>query len=265
MYIHISVCLNSPQGKRRHLFSSHCQSTTKRNKLQKVTYTVYQMLQVSAFPSALGHTPEAKGRAPAPRESTARWHTALTFPRQHAQPSLNEFLLSSPWADPTQQQFCNTCCSQIHHLNPQTTFANFLGNCQPFFPMGIFSEELLHNCCQEGSSGGHLAWPLSSTSRKTASTAWGQLQLCPVDTLRPRKFFKNPQEWKLHNLSSFHCYLIQVLPDLYFSYLPLKCLTPLLTSRWDLNGSLLASFKTPISEAVFPKFCYVSHSFSPSN
>lgn len=150
------------------------------------------MLKVFAFPSALCRTPEPRGRAPAPLESVARWHSALAFPRQHAQLFLNEFLLSSLWADPTQQQFCKTRCSHIYHLNPQITFGNFLENCQPFFPMGISSEELSFNCCLEGSSGGHLVWPLSYTSRKTASTRWGQPQLCPVNTLRPHKFFKNP-------------------------------------------------------------------------
>lgn len=100
------------------------------------------MLQVFAFPAELGYIPEPRGRAPGPLESAARWHRALAFPRQHAQLSLNEIRLSSLWADPTQQQFCNTCCSHIYHLNPQITFGNCLGNCQPFLPMGISSEEL---------------------------------------------------------------------------------------------------------------------------
>lgn len=123
---------------------------------KKLAYTVYQTFEVSAFPSALGDTPEPRGRAPAPLESTACWHRALAFPRQHAQLSLNEFLLSSLWADPTQQQFCNTHCSHIYHLNPQITFGNLLENRQPFFPIGISSQELSCNCCLEGSSGGHL-------------------------------------------------------------------------------------------------------------
>lgn len=131
---------------------------------KKVTYTVYRRLQVSEFPAALGATPEPRGRAPGPLESAARWHRALAFPRQLAQLSVNEFLLSSLWADPTQQQFCNTCCSHIYHLNPQITFGNFLENCQPFFPIGISSQELPHNCFWRSSG------LTSHTSRKTAST-----------------------------------------------------------------------------------------------
>lgn len=63
---------------------------------------------------------------------------------------------------------------------------------------------------------------------------------------------------RLHDLWSFHCHSVQSFPDLNFSYLPLKCLAPLIISRWDLNGPLLASFKTPISEATFQKFCCFS-------
>lgn len=107
--------------------------------------------------SSSGLHSRAKGRAPAPRESTACWHGALAFPRQHAQLSLNEFLLSSsPWADPTEQQLSNTCCSQIHHLSPQTTLANFLGNYRPSSPVGIPSQGLSRQRCLEGSSAGHL-------------------------------------------------------------------------------------------------------------
>lgn len=200
---------------------------------------MYRRLQVFEFPAALGATPEPRGRAPGPLESAARWHRALAFPRQLAQLSLNEFLLSSLWADPTQQQFCNTCCSHIYHLNPQITFGNFLENCQPFFPIGISSQELSHNCRLEGSSGGHLAWPLTPAGKRPAldevsyrfvqSTLWGL-----------RSFSR------LHSLSSFHCYanFVQGFLDLNFWYPPLKCLTPLITSSWDLNGPWLASFKT---------------------
>lgn len=115
------------------------------------THRVYQVLEVSAFPPALGHT-QGQGEG-----------LQLPWRAQHALPapanvhgSLDELLLPSPWADPTQQQLCNTCCSHICHLNPQITFGNLLENCQPFFPMGISSEELSRNCCLEGSSGGHL-------------------------------------------------------------------------------------------------------------
>lgn len=114
------------------------------------------MLEVSAFPSALVTLQSQEEGLQPWRAQHAGTELSPSFPRQHAQLSLNEILLSSPRADPTEQQFCNTCCSEIYHLNPQTTFANSLGNYQPFFPMGISSEELSGNRCLEGSSGGHL-------------------------------------------------------------------------------------------------------------